>query len=216
MEMITRMIRISKKLALAASLTAIVVGLGTGIAFAQGDTDDSIIPVNTAFTANSTGIVFKIIVNGISITVTCKTSSISGTTPPSGLGPMNISVSFSNCTVSAGGSATITTNNTNGPWLLTFLDSTATNEETQTEPNTGDKMQITIPKAGATFTSTAFPGCTITAAPAGPANVIGSYDDMSTLSFNNAPITVSGAGCTVTSATVTGSYKFTPGLQDVS
>lgn len=211
-----RMIRISRKLALAASLTAIVVGLGTGVAFAQGDTDDNINPPNTHFIAtNSTNIVFKAIVNGISITVTCKTSTITGTTPPSGLGPIDISVTFGNCTA-GGSSATVTTNSTNGSWLLWFLDSTATGEETQTEPNTGDTMQITVPKAGATITSSVFPGCTVIVAPNGSANVIGSYDDVSTLSFNNAPITVSGTGCAVTSATVTGSYKFTPGLQDVS
>lgn len=77
-------------------------------------------------------------------------------------------------------------------------------------------MQITIPEAGATITSSAFPGCTVIVAPNGPVNVIGSYDDVNTLSFNNAPIQVSGTGCSVTSATVTGSYKFNPGLQDVS
>lgn len=47
MEMTTRMIRVTKKLTLAASLTAIVVGLGTGIAFAAAENDtDGISPTN--------------------------------------------------------------------------------------------------------------------------------------------------------------------------
>src|SRR6185437_10203057 len=154
MEMTTRMIRINRKLALAAGLTAVVVGLGTGIAFAAGDTDDSISPANTAFTAsNSTNIVFKGSINGLPITVTCKASSISGTTPASGLGPINIAnPSFTMCTDSAFGTDTVTTNSTNGHWQLTFID--VANDESGTEPNTGDMLQITIPKAGATFKST--------------------------------------------------------------
>lgn len=216
MEMITRMLRISKKLALAASLTAVVVGLGTGIAFAAGDTDDSISPANTAFTANnSTNIVFKGNVNGFPITVTCTHSSLSGTTPATGLGPINISnPSFTSCTDSVFGTDTVTTNSTNGRWQLTFID--AANDETQNEPNTGDQLQITIPKAGATFKSTALSGCTITVAPTASANITGTYDDANTLSFSSANVTVSGAGCTATSSAVTGSYKSTTNFHDVS
>lgn len=213
MEMTTRMIRINKKLALAASLTAVVVGVSTGVAFAAGDTDDSISPPNTSFVATSTNFAVKVTVNGLPITITCKGVSLSGTTPGSGLGLMPIGVSFSGCTTSTGGTVTVTMNTANGSWQLTFIDSAATGEETQTEPNTGDAMQITIPKAGATFTVS---GCTISVAPSGPVNVVGSYDDMGTLSFNGVSIPVSGAGCVVNSVTITGTFKFGPGLHDVS
>src|SRR5215472_16514437 len=97
MEMTTRMIRISKKLALVASLTAVVVGLGTGVAFAAGDTDDSISPASTCFTASSTNFVIEGTIDGIQVTITCNVS-ISETTPASGLGPVNINnPSFSSC-----------------------------------------------------------------------------------------------------------------------
>lgn len=218
MEMTTRMIRIHKKLALAVSLTAIVAGLGTGIAFAAGDTDDNISPANTSITANnSTNITFKGTINGISVTVTCTTSSISGTTPSSGLGPVNVNnPSFTGCRDTFGGTDTVTTNSTNGHWQLTFIDSTATNEETQAEPNSGDKLQITIPKAGATFKSSILPGCTITAAPSGSASITGTYDDVSTLTISSASIPVSGSGCTASTSSMSGSYKSTPGFHDAS
>jgi hypothetical protein len=212
------MIRISKKLALAASLTAVVVGLGTGVAFAAGDTDDSISPASTAFTANnSTNIVFKGNVNGFPVTVTCKNSSISGSTPASGLGPVNINnPTFSGCTDSLGGTDTITTNSTNGHWQLTFLDSTATGEETQTEPNSGDSLQVTIPKGGATFTSTALPGCVITVTVTVTVIITGTYDDVSIVVFTNVSISVKGAGCVAASFSISGSYKSTTNFHDAS
>lgn len=212
------MIRIIKKLALAAGLAAVVLGMGTGVVFAQGDTDDSISPPNTSFTATATNVVIKIKVNGITVTVTCKSVTISGTTPASGQGPVNITkLSFTGCTDNAGGTDTVKTNNTNGSWQLTFIDSIATGEETQTEPNTGDSMGVTIPKAGATLTSTVLSGCTVIVAPNGPVTTVGSYDDMNTLSFNNSvSIPAQGVGCSVSSITITATFKFTPGLHDVS
>jgi hypothetical protein len=232
MEMTTRMIRINKGLALAASLTAVVVGLGTGVAFASAETDtDNVNPANTAFTAgNSSNILFKGNVDGNPITVTCTVSGISGTTPATGLGPVNISnpifgSSAAPCKDSAGGTDTITTNSTNGPWQLTFVD--LANDEgivigaTTDEPaghavHTGDQIKITIPKAGAKFTSTALSGCTITAAPGGPASITGAYDDVNRLAFSSASFTVSGSGCFASSSAISGSYQFTPDIQDVS
>ena len=222
MEMTTRMIRITRKLALAASLTAVVVGVGTGVAFAAGDTDDSISPPNTAFTATNTthgtttNIVFQGTINGFPITVTCKNSTISATTPASGLGPITITVTFTNCTDSLGGTDTVTISTANGSWQLTFIDSTATGEETQTEPNSGDQIQVTIPKAGATFKSSALSSCTITVAPTAPATITGVYDDVNTVSFSGVSFPVSGAGCTATSSKITGSYKSNVNFHDVS
>lgn len=207
----TRMTRISKKLALAASVTAVVAGLGTGVALAAGETDDNISPANTNVTAtNTTNIVFKIIINNVPVTVTCKNSSISGTTPASGLGPFNISnPSFTNCTDSLGGTDTVTTTSVNGSWQLTFLD--VANDETQTEPNSGDRLQITIPKAGAKFTLSSFSSCVVTVS----GTIAGAYNDVNTLSFNGVSIPVQASGCTAT-ATMTGTYKFISNLDDVS
>jgi hypothetical protein len=217
MEMTTHMIRISKKLALAASLTAVVVGLGTGIAFASAETDtDNITPANTSFVATSTNFVAKSTINGVPITVTCKSVTISGTTPASGLGPVNINnPSFSGCTDNLHETDIITTNSTNGPWRLTFID--AANDESQSEPNTGDQLQVTIPKAGATFQSSSIPGCTVIVASNGPATITGAYDDSNTLSFSNASIPVQGVGCTASSVTtISATFKFNINLHDVS
>lgn len=240
MEMNTRMIRINKKLALAASLTAVVVGLGTGVAFAGAEESggDNINPASTPFTAsNSTNITFKGTINGVAITVTCTVASLSGTTPASGLGPVNISnptfgSSAAPCKDSAGGTDTVTTNSTNGPWQLTFCDEAndegivigSTTDEPAGHPGhtgdasckTGDALQITIPKAGATFRSTALSGCTITAAPSGSANISGAYDDVNTLTFSSASIPVSGSGCFASSSAISGSYKSSINIQDVS
>ena len=213
MEMTTRMRRINKRLALAASLTAIVVGLATGVAFAAGDTDDNISPGNTSITAtNSTNIVFKLTVNGIAVTITCTNADASWTTPASGLGPVNLNnPSVTGCRDTVGGADTITTNSTNGHWQLTFID--AANDESQGEPNSGDELQVTIPKAGAIFKLSVL-NCVITLAPTGPVNVRVPYDDVSTLTSSN--VSIPAAGCGVTTVTITGTFKVTTGFHDVS
>lgn len=212
-----RMMRINNKLALAASLAAVVVGLATGVAFAAAEDDtDGISPASTDFTAaQSSPIVFVVNINGMAIKITCQNSSISGRTPAagSGLGPFNINnPTFSNCRDNSGGIVTITTNSTKGPWQQTFLD--ASNDEGQTEPNVGDRLQITIPKAGMTFKFQFMPGCVITAAPNGPANITGVYDDTKTLTFSNASFPLSGAGCTAGPASDSSSYNYTPTVTD--
>lgn len=95
-----------------------------------------------------------------------------------------------------GGIDTITTNHTNGHWQLTFIDSRTAGEETQTEPNSGGLQQVTIPKAGARFTSSALGGRTVIAAPSVPASITGTYDDLGTVSFNNASFPIAGIRCT--------------------
>lgn len=212
------MIRVSKKLTLAAGVTAIVLGLGTGIAFAAAENDtDGITPASTNFTSSSTNITFKGTIDNIPITVTCSNSSISGTTPAAGggLGPFNINnPTFGNC----GSGLTVKTNNTNGHWQLTFVD--AANDEGSTEGSgqTGDQIKLTIPKAGATFTDIFLPGCTITVAPTGSASVTGTYDDVNTLTLSNASVPVSASGCTSSSTTsATGTFSSgTTHIQDSS
>lgn len=227
MEMTTRMIRINRKLALIASLTTIVVGVGTGVAFAATENDtDNINPAGTSVTATNSGnITFKGTVSGLSVTVTCKNSSISGTTPATGLGPKNINnPSFTNCSDNVFGNDTVTTNSTNGSWQVTFIDATSdegivigttTDEPKGHGSHSGDSLRITIPKAGAKFVA-AGGFCTITVAPSGPVTVTGTYNDVNTLTFSGASIPVSGAGCTASSSSMSGTYTFSPGIQDVS
>lgn len=212
------MVRISKKLTLAASLTAIVLGLGTGVAFAAAENDtDGITPASTNFTSSSTSVTFSGTINGLPINVKCTSDSLTGTTPASGsgLGPFNINnPTFSSC----GSGLSVTTNNTNGSWQLTFVD--AANDEGATEGSgqTGDQIKITIPKAGAKFTDIFIPGCTITAAPTGSATITGTYDDVNTLTLSSASVPVSASGCTASSSTsVSGTYSSgTTHIQDSS
>jgi hypothetical protein len=228
MEMTTPMIRINKKLALVASLTVVVAGLGTGVAFAANPepspNDDSISPANTSFTATSTNITFSGHINGTPITVKCTNSSISAKTLSSGLGPINISPdpTFGSC----GSGLHVNTNHNNGSWQLTFLDAASdegivigstTDEPAGHGTHSGDQIQITIPKAGATFTDDFIPGCTITVAPTGPVTISGTYDDVNTLTLNTS-VPVSHSGCTSDpTASVSGTYSSgTTHIQDVS
>lgn len=217
MEMTTRMRRVNKRLALAASLTAVVVGLATGVAFAQGDTDDSISPASTNFTATqTTGAVFSFTLNGLPFTVTCKNASFSGRTPSSGLGPVNITNPiFSNCTDQGGNPVTVTTNSINGQWGTTFVDAPAESEITGTEPNTGDQLQILIPKAGITITSKFWP-CGLSLPSTARTPITSTYDDVSTMTFQNASIPASAGSCTVSSVSLKVTFKFTPGFHDGS
>ena len=212
------MIRVNRKLVLVASLTAVVVGLGTGIAFAAAENDtDGITPASTNFTSSSTNVTFSGTINGLPINVKCTSDSLTGKTPASGsgLGPFTINnPTFSSC----GSGLSVTTNSTNGSWQLTFVD--APNDEGATEGTgqMGDQIKITIPKAGAKFTDAFIPGCTITAAPTGAASITGAYDDVNTLTLSSASVPVSASGCTAASTTtVSGTYSSgTTHIQDSS
>lgn len=210
MEMTTLMIRISRKLALAASLTAVVVGLGTGIAFAAGETDtDNISPASTAFTATSTNVTFSGTIDGVSFTVTCSTSTVSGKTPASGLGSIPITLSFSGCKDNHGGTDSITVTGA----TLKFIDAANDEATPDVEPNSGDQLQIAIPKGGGVFKTSALPGCTLTT---NADTINGAYDDVSTVTFTNVSVPVSASGCFASTPTQSGSYKSNPGFHDVS
>jgi hypothetical protein len=58
-------------------------------------------------------------------------------------------------------------------------------------------------------------GCTVTVAPAGSANVAGTYDDVNTLSFNN--VSISEWGWLYREFfTISRTFRFISNLQDVS
>lgn len=208
------------RLAIVLTAAAAVAALTTTTVLAAADSDDNISPPSTAYTANNSGnVTFSGTINGLPVTVTCTTSTISGTTPATGLGPGPIAdPTFSGCTDNLGGNDTVKTNHINGSWQITFIDvaNEAENPDAP-EPNTGDSIQLGIPKAGATVVSSVLPTCTITVAPTAPTSITGAYDDISTVKFSNQSIPTSGTGCTTSAnSTMNGTYVSSPGFHDVS
>ena len=202
----------------AAVLGALVLTAATVYATST-DTDDHFsVAAGTKVVGNlksGTTMNFAGTIDGIPVTVKCTTFTGSGKVPATGL---SVSLStppvLGGCTDSLGGTDTVTTNTTNGKWKLTEVD--AANDEAQTEPNSGDKVTLTIPKAGATFKSSTLSSCTITAAPTAAAKVTGTYDDKGTDTVTNAKIAVSGSGCVASTSTVTATVVLTPGVSDAS
>jgi hypothetical protein len=204
-----------------------LVGVGVAVAviapavIAQAtDTDDFVQPASTLVQGSlkaGTKTVFKATVAGVTVIQRCTASSTSGTTPAHGLVSALNKVTFTGCTDNLGGKDTVTTT---GVWHLTFHD--VANDETATEPNsTGDKLTVTVPIKGATVTSTAAPGCTITVAPTVAAHTTGAYDDVSQLTITGAPVPISlSSGCPGGAATSTahffGTYILSPGVHDAS
>jgi hypothetical protein len=185
---------------------------------ASTDTDDSISPANTPFTANlksGTTATVSTTLSGITVTATCSTSPISGTTPLKGLSAFKVSPpTFTKCTDNFGGTDTV---HTSGVGKLAFHD--APNDETAEVA--GDKLSLKIPVAGATITSTAAPGCVVTLAPTAAVSMTAKYDDVSTATFKGAKVAFSdSSGCPGGAQTGTGTFSATyvssPGFHDVS
>ncbi len=186
---------------------------------ASTDTDDHFSsPSGTVVTGTNkagTDITFKGTINGLPITVNCTSFKASGKLPATGLSvTLSAPPAITGCKDTLGGTDTIKTNQTNGKWKVVEID--AANDENATEPNTGDKVSLVVPKAGATFTSSIVSGCTITAAPTKPASITGPYNDNGTVSDSNAPIPVSASGCSASTATVSGTILLSPAVHDVS
>jgi hypothetical protein len=181
-----------KRIGLVLGTAVALVGLAAPSAFASGN----ITPANTAFTATNSGnVTFKGSIIGINITVTCTSSSISGTTPASGL-TLNLSgpPSFSGCRDSFGGTDTVTTS---GTWGLVAN-------------GTGSQLSLTVPSGGVKFKSSFLSGCTITA---GGATINAAYDNVSKATFTNQSVPASGSGCSAGStATVNATYITSPGI----
>jgi hypothetical protein len=199
--------------------SAIVLTAATVYATSSSDTEDHFSVKSGTVISGSlksgTGMTFVGSIDGIGLTVTCTGFTGSGAVPAKGLSvTLSKAPAFSGCTDTLGGTDTITTNTTNGKWKLSEVD--AANDEAATEPNTGDKIRLTIPKAGASFSSSFDPGCVITVAPSAAASVTGSYNDKGTGSVKNASITVSGSGCVATAAKVTATIVLSTPVHDVS
>ncbi len=140
-------------------------------------------------------------IDSVSITVTCTSFSSSGKVPSGS--PYTVDLTkppkITGCTDSLAGVDTITTNATNGKWMLT---------ENNTSPYT---MSLVEPKAGATFKSSADPGCVITTAPKKANSIVGAYDTSTgTFTDTNESIPTKGAHCSSTTSKATATIVLTP------
>jgi len=160
-----------------------------------------------------TSLTFAGQINGLSITVKCTTFRASGKVPAKGLTvKLSTPPTLSGCHDSLGGTDTIKVNARNGPWELKEID--ATGAADNKEPNT-DKGVLSVPKAGATFTSSILSTCTVTAAPNGRANLRGSFNDINTIKVSGGAIPTAGTGCTTSaSAKATATVVLSPHVHD--
>jgi hypothetical protein len=181
----------------------LMVGAGVALAAALASTSvaSATPPAGTVVTGNlksGTDMTFVGHINGLAITVTCTTFTGSATAPPtpSKTVDLNGPPTVSGCTDSLTGTDTVKTNSTNGPWEL--------------KSSGKKKVSLIIPKAGATFTSSFLPSCTVTAAPKKAVTVKGTYDGTSTDTVTNGKIATSGSGCSSTVATTSATVVFSP------
>jgi hypothetical protein len=218
------MLRIHRIGTMVAATAIAAMALGAAVASAgplAKDSDDHYNPVSTVVAGAAGTNTFA----AGGILVTCTHSTAGGKTPATGLkafaiAPLptfNDGASGAPCTDSFGFTDFTTTS---GAWKLAFLD--AAGDETQTEPNSGDRLEVIIPKAGAVVTvkngiSTV---CTITVAPAASFKVIGTYNDVNTftVAITNLPVSITGGIIcpTATKASFNATYTFTPGFGDAS
>jgi hypothetical protein len=182
---------------------AVVVASAT-VGFA---TTPNTLPAGTKVTgklASGSSLIFVGSIDGVNITVTCTSFSASGKTPasPSDTVDLTKPPKITGCTDSLFGNDTIKTNSTNGKWELVAAGS---------GPYT---VSLVAPKLGATFTSTADPGCTVETAPKKPSSITGSYDTSTGEVTDSAPgseVTTTGKGCTTSKdATVAATIVLTP------
>ncbi len=179
----------AKKVVVATIGVFVLLGATASTVYAVTNTDTGdhfSLPAGTVVAgALKTGTTFvaKGTIDSSPITVTCTTFSTTGSIPASGLKINVAPPTISGCTDSLGGSDTVNTNQTNGKWSLKEKD--AVTGDT-TEPNTGDKVKLTIPMAGATFQSSILgSACVIVVEPTAKGSVTGTYDDNSTMTFTN-------------------------------
>lgn len=206
-----------KFIVLAAVLTMAVVGTGVAIASDL----DNIVPASTSFTATSSNSKFTTGSGGTGASVSCPTSTITGTTPESGLGPINITAAFDGtCTSSLGGTVTVTVSN---PWTLTYTDDPSSGDE-QLGPNDdievgvndgagkGYAAQITVVNGVFNCTIDITGGQTVSTG-------AGGYNDSTGVAtFTNAPVkwTATGNACPGNSGTgsFSGTYTTSPKITD--
>ncbi len=147
---------------------------------------------------NSGNVTFVGKIDSVPVTVTCTTFKATGKTGTKAATSFDLSKppTISGCTDTELGTDTIKTNDTNGKWEFSYASG---------------KVSLTIPKAGATFKSSAVRGCTVTAAPKASAKITGTYDSATgTVTDTNAKIPTSGKGCSSGSSDETATVVLTP------
>jgi len=189
------------KLAVAGGVTLVtVVGVTAGTALIAATAAYASIGPDQTVTgslAPGTDMTFSGDIDGISITVSCKNFSATGKTSKKPATKFKLSAppTVNGCTDSLGGTDTIVTK---GKWSFSVNSA-------------GTEVTLTIPKKGATFTSSVESGCTITAAPKKSNPVTGSYNDSSgTVTVSNASIATSGSGCSSGPATTNATVVLSP------
>lgn len=223
---------------MARSKTTLALVVGIAAAVAASTTYASVAPNATEDGADTFNVASGTTVNGTSagmatfaastsagtITVTCSLSTFSGKTAATlkiGISPPTFAdAAAPRCTDGLGFTDTFHANSLNGKWAVAEKDFTnsGAGDEGLPEPNaTGDKMTITMPKAGLVDSNSSAPGCTITFAPSGAAHVTGTYNDAGTLTIKNAAIPATTTGCPVTGTTarLTVTYTLSPAIFDV-
>jgi hypothetical protein len=186
----------------------LAVAMGVGMTAAVGIPSayaarPNTLPAGTVVTGNlksGTKMTFDGNIDGVAITVKCTTFTTSGKVPAKASDTVTLTgaPTIKGCTDDIGGKDTIKTNTTNGKWKLSV---------TKTSPYT---MTLTMPKAGATFTSSVLSSCVITAAPTKADAIPGSYNGTSTDTVTNGSIPTSGSGCTSTTATTSATVVLSP------
>jgi hypothetical protein len=192
----------------AAVVAATVITTAAVGASAAGGGHFTTPPAGTKVTGNlktGTFMVFKGTINGIPITVNCKTFTSTGKIPAKGLSITIKVPTIKGCTDSIGGTDTLVSNQTNGKW-----------KTTETIAPGGDTVKLVIPKDGATFTSSLLPACTLTAEPSAAGSVAGPYDNVNTVTVTNGKIPLSSSGCSASSSTVSATVVFSPNVSGAS
>jgi hypothetical protein len=193
---------------LAKTRKTLIVTLGVAVAAVVASASlayATTLPPGTTVTASlapGTNMVFNGDINSLAITVTCTNFSGSGTIPQNSSNSLTLQnpPTISGCTDSTGHSDTITTNQNNGSWVLSVKG--------KKNPYS---LTLQVPKAGATFTSTLLPSCTVTAGPKKPVKIKGKYDDSAgSDTVTNGKIATKGSGCTSGTATVNATVDFSP------
>jgi hypothetical protein len=190
------------------------------------DPDDNISPGSTAVTATIGGGTGEFYLSGNitvgaqsgTLVITCPSGGYGFTTPASGLGPVNLSAppTFSSCSDNAGGTDTVTTS---GTYTITFVDAAKDEASESPGPPYGDNINLGMPMAGITITTTIIPGCTLTLAPTGPVSLPGPYDDNGTLYTDNPGVAIAGnSTCTPTSpwGLIIRPTTLSPAIKDLS
>jgi hypothetical protein len=172
---------------LASILTSLGVVASAGASVAPG----------TKVTGTSSDVTFVGTIDGVSITVTCTSFTDIGTVESGDTTEMPVSKpTITGCTDNLRGKDTI---KTTGTWELKVNSA-------------GTEVSLVVPKSGATFTSTAYPGCTVIAAPKKAAGIAGKYNSSNgTVTDTHAEIPTSGKGCTTSqNSEETATVKFSP------